>query len=149
MLTEFETRFGRLDEATQIVGLKRLVPMELLAGKLRGERFEDYTGLRRVVVDYLQGRATEVTKAANSNVNITMAEDTKVKDEGLDQKTGTGNDYKDQSDLVAAVVKAMGRPPTGSSVPGLANSTAAISPRPRISLTKGWSPRLSRKELIM
>ena len=101
MLTDFETKLGLLDQATKMVGLKKLVPLELLTGRLRGERFENYQDLRRVVVDYITGRSAENLKSQPTS--ILMAEGSE-RDKVEDDK-GKGHHL---DDVVAAVMNRMG-----------------------------------------
>ena len=53
------SRDEKLDDAAKIVGIKHLVPLDLLNGKLRGERFDTYEKIKAVEVDYLCDRSVE------------------------------------------------------------------------------------------
>ena len=60
IIRHYQDSYGLMDDATKIVGLKKILPEPLLQ-KIRGEHYARYQDLRRVVVNYLNDRASEVT----------------------------------------------------------------------------------------
>ena len=46
MIQDFESKFGALEEGINISGLKKVIPMELLTGRLRGQRYSRYLEIR-------------------------------------------------------------------------------------------------------
>ena len=59
----YETRFGAIEDGAKIVGLKAVIPAQLLEGKIRGERYSRFVELKKVIDDYLRDRNNTINKA--------------------------------------------------------------------------------------
>ncbi len=59
-VTQFELKYGAIDEASKIVGIKAMVPMALLENKIRGMKFSKYEEVKNLVDDYLTDRQGDI-----------------------------------------------------------------------------------------
>ena len=85
LLKEYEEKFGMIQEEAKIVGLKRIVPNELMSQRFRGKKFTTYKALRSEVVSFVADKPLE--QQAQMEVSTVM-DDAKNKDV---QKTTADN----------------------------------------------------------